>query len=130
MLIDWTAAFDRYFAELEKRADQGDGDARAVLDLLVAQLGYVQDLETEPQEDTKTLKWVRQSKKHPVWRLSHPYRQGIALRTIVWFTPDGRAVVALFSNDKAAMGDVFYDSVGPRADQIIDQWLRERSGEP
>jgi hypothetical protein len=23
------------------------------------------------------------------------------------------------------MGDVFYDSVGSRADQIIDQWIRE-----
>lgn len=34
--------------------------------------------------------------------------------------------MALFANNKAQMGDVFYDSVGTRADQIIDQWLRER----
>jgi hypothetical protein len=91
-------------------------------------LGYLQDLPGEPQADTKTLKWVRQSRKYPVWRLSHPFREGVALRTIVWFAPDGRVVVTLFSNDKAVMGDVFYDSVGTRADQVIDRWLRERNG--
>jgi len=32
----------------------------------------------------------------------------------------------LFGADKARMGDVFYDSVGRRADQIIDKLMRER----
>lgn len=44
---------------------------------------------------------------------------------IVWFPDDGHAVVALFAADKAAMGDVFYDSVGSRADAAINTWIRE-----
>ena len=32
----------------------------------------------------------------------------------------------VFANDKGRMGDVFYDSVGSRADQIIDRWILER----
>jgi len=34
--------------------------------------------------------------------------------------------VALFGADKARMGDVFYDSVGARADVAIRQWQREK----
>jgi hypothetical protein len=34
-------------------------------------------------------------------------------------------VVALFAGDKARIGDAFYNSVGGRADGLIDQWKRE-----
>ena len=34
-------------------------------------------------------------------------------------------VVALFAADKARMGDVFYNSVGARADAAIQLWLNE-----
>jgi hypothetical protein len=34
--------------------------------------------------------------------------------------------VVLFANDKASMGDVFYDSVGTRADQIITAFLNQK----
>jgi hypothetical protein len=34
-------------------------------------------------------------------------------------------VVALFAADKARMGDVFYNSVGTRADTAIHLWLNE-----
>lgn len=37
--------------------------------------------------------------------------------------------MALFAGDKAAMGDVFYDSVGTRADQIIERWLNDTEEE-
>ena len=63
---------------------------------------------------------------YPVWRVSHPYRDGIAIRLIVWFPPDDPPVVILFANDKASMGDVFYDSVGTRADQIITAFLNQK----
>lgn len=33
--------------------------------------------------------------------------------------------IALFSGDKATMGDVFSDSVGIRADRLIDRWIDE-----
>ncbi|MEO8283117.1 MAG: hypothetical protein ABI568_06885, partial [Pseudarthrobacter sp.] len=62
-------------------------------------------------------------------RVSHPFHEGIAVRLICWFPPEGNtAVVALFSGDKANMGDDFYESVGSRADQIIEPWIRERGG--
>ncbi len=60
---------------------------------------------------------------------SHPYQEGYAVRTIVWFAPDGQVVVALFANNKAQMGDVFYASVGSRADQAIDRWLHDTRDE-
>ena len=34
--------------------------------------------------------------------------------------------MALFAGDKAGLGDVFYDSVGTRADQMIARWIDER----
>ncbi|WP_225037999.1 hypothetical protein [Mycobacterium canetti] len=49
----------------------------------------------------------------------------MAVRLIVWFPDDERAVIALLAGDKAQIGDVFYDSVGVRADAAIDQWKRE-----
>ncbi|MEO6941611.1 MAG: hypothetical protein ABI238_00380 [Terrimesophilobacter sp.] len=74
------------------------------------------------------IKRVRQSRKNQVWRVSHPYVEGIALRLICWFPPnDDQIVVALFAGDKAGMGDVFYDTVGTRADQAIERWLEETS---
>lgn len=64
-----------------------------------------------------------------MWRLSHPFDPQMAVRIICWFDEQSKSVVvALFAADKAAMGDVFYDSVGTRADQAIDQWKRENEG--
>jgi hypothetical protein len=64
---------------------------------------------------------VRQSGKNEVWRVGHPYVAGAAVRLIVWFPPErpDHVVVALFAGDKARIGDVFYDSVGARADAAI-----------
>jgi hypothetical protein len=54
----------------------------------------------------------------------------MAVRIICWFDPKSDVVVVvLFATDKAAMGDVFYDSVGPRADQEIEKWILERERE-
>ncbi len=72
---------------------------------------------------------VRQSRDHLVWRLSHPFHPDQAVRTIVWFPDRGHVVVALFANDKARMGDVFYDSVGTRADQAIEKYQHQREAE-
>ncbi|WP_328524905.1 hypothetical protein [Kribbella sp. NBC_00359] len=70
--------------------------------------------------------WTRQSKRYALWRVSHPYRAGVAVRLICWFAPESdTVVVALFAGDKARIGDAFYNSVGSRADGLIDQWKRE-----
>lgn len=128
VLIDWSVEFDTWLTELERRADIGQGRAQEQLDLVNAQLEYLQALKEPPTEETPTLKRVRQSGKYPVWRLSHPFRDDIAIRLIVWFPSDAPPVIVLFGNDKARMGDVFYNSVGSRADQMIAAYLRLTDG--
>ncbi|CAN3131915.1 hypothetical protein ACNUDN_29250 [Mycobacterium sp. smrl_JER01] len=130
MLIDWSSEFDAYLTRLEE-SDQADDQRR--LDLLYAELEVLADLDGVPTDDTATLKRVRQSRRYQVWRVAHPFEAGFAVRLIVWFPSDREVVVALFSADKANMGDVFYDSVGTRADAAIDSWKmqtdRERPGD-
>ena len=128
MLIDWSSEFDTWLTELERRANEGHRRTIEQLDLVNAQLEYLQDLKEPPNDDTPTLRRVRQSGKHLVWRISHPFRDGIAIRLIVWFPPDAPPVIVLFGNDKAQMGDVFYNSVGSRADQVIAAYLRLTNG--
>lgn len=130
MLIDWTGEFDRWYDQLIDRA--GTGDERAVerLALVEAELDVLQDLAESPETNTPTLRSVMQSRRFPVWRLAHPFVEGVAIRLIVWFPPKrpDEVVVVLFGADKAQMGDVFYNSVGPRADAAIDSYLfRARS---
>lgn len=125
MLIDWTGEFDRWYDRLIQHAEAGDERSLVQLALVDAALGVLQDLRAAPEADTPTLRRVSQSRRHQVWRVAHPFVPGIAVRLIVWFPPDrpGEVVVVLFGADKARMGDVFYDSVGPRADAVIDSYL-------
>jgi hypothetical protein len=50
------------------------------------------------------------------------------MRLIVWFSPDepDTVVVALFAANKAQMGDVFCNSVGTRADDLINKWIYQK----
>ena len=121
--------FKRWVDDLVAAAKAGDQRAVRMAKHALDELNYIKNLDGEPSEDTATLKRVRQSGRHRVWRLSHPFDADMAVRIICWFDPeDDVVVVVLFAADKAAMGDVFYDSVGPRADQEIEKWLRERAG--
>ncbi|GAB3941346.1 hypothetical protein GCM10029976_060490 [Kribbella albertanoniae] len=129
MQIEWPADFGVWIRDLEARAEKGDERAERTLDLVSLELNYLRNLkeEPDPENETARLRWVRQSKRYPVWRVSHPYRAGIAIRLICWFPPDSdTVVVAVFAGDKARIGDVFYNSVGARADGLIDQWKREK----
>jgi hypothetical protein len=125
VLIDWTGEFDRWYDQLIERAEAGDERSREQLALVDAELGVLQDLPAAPEANTPTLRRVAQSRRHQVWRVAHPFVPGTAIRLIVWFPPDrpGEVVVVLFGADKAQMGDVFYNSVGPRADATIDSYL-------
>jgi hypothetical protein len=125
VLIDWTGEFDRWYDQLIERAEGGDGHSLEQLALVDAELGVLQDLRAAPEANTATLRRVSQSRRYLVWRLAHPFVHGVAIRLIVWFPPDrpGEVVVVLFGADKAQMGDVFYSSVGPRADAAIDSYM-------
>jgi hypothetical protein len=95
-------------------------------------LDHLRNLTEIPTQEaeTATLRWVRQSHRHLLWRVSHAYHPEVALRLICWFPPDtGTVVVTLFAGDKSRIGDVFYNCVGSRADALIDQWKRETSYE-
>lgn len=131
VLIDWTRSFDDWLDEVTKKADRGDRHAQVVLELVTAELDVLGDLRSMPEVETPTLRRVRQSKQNTVWRVGHPYVAGAAVRLIVWFPPErpDQVVVALFANDKAHMGDVFYDGVGSRADDAISRYRTATEGE-
>jgi hypothetical protein len=128
MDIDWPADFGAWLDRLEAGARSGDQHARTTLVFVARALDQLRNL-TEPpgrENETATLRWVRQSRRYPLWRVSHAYHPRVAVRLICWFPPDtGTVVVALFAVDKARLGDVFYDGVAARADPLIDQWKRE-----
>jgi hypothetical protein len=129
MLVDWTDEFQQMLDRLDARSASGDVEAIRMGELVDAQLAILTRLDGEPDEETATLRKVVQRRRFVVWRVSHPFEPGMAVRTIVWFDSD-RAVIALLANNKAQMGDVFYDSVGTRADQLIDKYLAAHGGDP
>jgi hypothetical protein len=128
MRIVYSKEFDTWFDRLVVDADDGDELAALKLGLVASELAVLRALDSPPtsEDETADLKQVRQSGRYKVWRVSHPYQPGIAVRLICWFPPDAKiVVVALFAGDKARIGDIWYNSVGSRADAIIEQWKRE-----
>ena len=76
------------------------------------------------------VRWVRQSRRYPLWRVSHACHPQAAVRLICRFPADtGTVAAALFAADKARLGDVFYDGVAARADPLADQRKRETAYE-
>lgn len=130
VIVDMPEEFFAYLDRLEEKVDGGDAHATRVLAYVTAALADLAELDEPPVVETPGLKRVRQSGRYPVWRTSHPYHEGVAVRVICWFPPGSDVVVvALFAGDKARMGDVFYNSVGPRADVAIERWIKETEGE-
>src|SRR5258708_5793500 len=108
--IDWPADFGRWLDRLEERARDGDPPPRTNLIFASRALDHLRNLTEVPTQEaeTATLRWVRQSHRHLLWRVSHAYHPEVALRLICWFPPDtGTVVVALFAGDKSRIGDVF-----------------------
>lgn len=129
MEVHRSQQFKRWVDDLVANAKAGNERAIRMAKHVLDELNYIKALDGEPDEDTATLKRVRQSRTHRVWRLSHPFDQDMAVRIICWFDPHADVVVVvLFAADKAAMGDIFYDSVGARADQAIENWIFEKEG--
>lgn len=130
--IEWSDEFDHWFARLEAKVDAGDAVAVKTYNYIAAAFDLLRRLAGAPDLDNGTaqLKPVRQSRRYQVWRTAHPFDPDVAVRLIVWFPP-GRdsAVVTLFAGDKKSIGDVWYSSVGTRADAAIGRWLMEQEGD-
>jgi hypothetical protein len=125
--IHYPDEFSRWLAGLAEAEAAGDALAALRRRLVASELAVLSALTEPPAADSETgeLKWVRQRRRYLVWRVSHPYHEDAAVRLICWFPPDAKVVVvALFAGDKKAIGDTWYDSVGTRADAVIEQWKR------
>jgi DNA-binding XRE family transcriptional regulator len=123
--IDWPADFGRWLDRLEHEARSGDQRSRTILTFTARAPDQLRSLASPPGQDaeTATLRKVRQSRRHQLWRVSPAYHPEVAVRLSCWFPPEsGTVVVAVFAAEKAKLGDVFYDSVAARADPMIDQW--------
>ena len=75
MDIDWPADFGRWLDRLEDEARSGDQRSRMLLAFTARALDQLRTL-TEPparETETATLRWVRQSRRYPLWRVSHAY---------------------------------------------------------
>jgi hypothetical protein len=128
--VDGPEEFWTWLDRVEADARKGDPHAKLMLSHVVAALDLLRRLPEAPDSESEaaTLKWVRQSNRYPLWRVSHAYHPEVAVRLICWFPPKvGTVVVTLFAGDKAKIGDVWYSSVAVRADALIDQWMRETS---
>ena len=126
MDVDAPEEFFDWLDRTEAKARGGDERSRRLLARAVDALNQLRNLEGAPTSETPDLKRVQQSKDFQVWRTAHPFDPDIAFRLICWFPPDeNTVVVALFGANKARMGDVFYNSVGTRADAAIRQWLQQ-----
>ena len=112
---------------LQAKSRAGSGWHRRQLELVAAALEQLSKLPEPPRVETASLRRVAQRKRYELWRTSHPYKEGSAVRLICWFTPAGDVVVALFSGEKSAIGDVWYQSVASRADPLIDLWLQREA---
>ncbi len=99
-----------------------NGDHRRLTN---AALRFLSQLPTSPREDLPpTLKRVRQARRHPIWRVSHPYHPNVAIRVLCWFPTSDVVVVALVGGDKVRIGDDWYDSASARAEALVDLWLQ------
>ena len=130
MKLRWPIEFDDWIKRTQAKSAEGSAYHRRQLELLVAALEMLRALTEPPTQESAALKLVAQSRRHQLWRTSHPYEEGIAFRLICWFPPGSdEVVVALFSGEKSRIGDVWYDSVAQRADPLINLWLQRQAQE-
>lgn len=125
MLIDWSDEFDAWWNRVEAAAKDKPYFA-VVYAYVLAALELLGSMDAAPTADDRpTLVYVLESRQYPLWRISHPYRDGYAVRVVVWFTDhagDPMAFVVL-AGDKAKAGNTWYHHLGAKADRIINRWL-------
>jgi hypothetical protein len=119
VIVGWTSEFDRWPTHAEEQGGR-------LLETAVALLQELNDLPAKPEEETTTLKRVRQARRHELWRVAHPFDPDVAVRLICWFPSDQEAVIALIGFDKKTIGDIFYASAAARGEALIDALLRQK----
>lgn len=130
MILEWPEEFRLQLGRLKAAADKGGERDKAAYIYTLAALTELRNLKEAPREESFTFKIVRQCRKYEVWRVSHPFHPGVAVRVIAWFPSEAdTVVVALFSGDKANIGDIFYNSVESRAGVAIQAWKRQKGAE-
>jgi hypothetical protein len=122
MRIQAGREFGTWFAHVKK---EGGVLLARTADLLAA----LRELQGKPIEESATFKRVRQARRHEIWRVAHPFDPEVAVRILCWFPEQepGSVVVALVGGDKKVIQDLWYDSATPRAEAVVDQWIRQQS---
>ena len=74
MDIDWPAEFGRWLDRIEDDARSGDERSRLILAYTASALDQLRNLPGPPGRDdeTATLRQVRQSRRYQLWRVSPP----------------------------------------------------------
>lgn len=122
-----TTEFDGWLKDKARKAEGGNSYWSSVVDYALAELGVLRDLVSAPSENLAQLQRIRQRKRYEIWRVSHAYVDGVAVRLVCWFPPNSDSVVVVVvAGEKARIGDAFYDSVATRADVVIDSWLYQQ----
>lgn len=94
--------------------------------LLLAMEQRLLSLSGPPDEETAMLRRVVQARRHELWRVSHPFRKGLALRIICYFPNKHSVVLAVMGFNKVPVGDIWYSRAAQEGQAVVDQYLREQ----
>ena len=118
MIVDWTGEFDRWLTHAEEQSGR-------LLAVAVALLQELSDLPAKPEEETATLKRVRQARRHELWRVAHPFDPAVAVRIICWFPQRHGDRDRPRRVRQETIGDVSYASAAARGEAMADARLRQ-----
>lgn len=124
MPIRVTKEFGEWYRALVEQAS-GSPKATARLVRARALLLVLSRVPGEPTVDTPELKRVAEARRHPLWRIAHPYDPAVQVRLIVWWEVEHTAWV-LVGGDKAGLEGTWYTTAAVKAEQAVDRILRKR----
>jgi len=129
--IDWPVEFGTWLDRLETDARAGDERARTVLVFVARALDQLRNLPEPPrrESETATLRWVRQSRRYPLWRVSHAYHPQAAVRLICWFPPDRHGCRCLIRRRQGPARRCVLRRGSRSRRPLVDQWKRETAYE-
>lgn len=130
MIVDAPAEFWDWFTSLADRAAEGDEVARDRHDLALAVLMDLYELRSVPDRDAEmaTFSRVRESHRHPVWRISAQSPSGAWVRLLCAFPVGTRtALIVCSSGDRSRIGALFHRTIAGRTEALVEHWLRDRA---